>query len=105
MTAFDTPRSRPDAWTPARPDATGYSTPDLSAARRIRIHVTRTRVIETRTVPLAAGPARDPALTRAPAASPDRPSAFARSRLLAALRDGAGLAIIFAGGYLCLLVA
>lgn len=93
MTAFDTPRS----WTTARPESAGYSTPDLSASRRIRIQVTRTRIIETKTVPLAAGSSR--------ARSADQPSAFARSRWLAAMKDAAGLAVLMAGGYLCFLAA
>lgn len=93
MSAFDTPRS----WTTARPQSAGYSTPDLSASRRIRIQVTRTRTIETKTVPLGAEQSRQSVT--------DQPSAFARSRWLAAAKDAAGLAVLMAGGYLCFVAA
>lgn len=81
MTAFNTRRP-----TSALPD---MSTPDLNALRRIRVRVTRTRIVETRP-------------TNVP--DEDRPSSFSRTLYAAALKDFAGLAILALGGYMGLLV-
>lgn len=84
MTAFDTQRP-----TTATPD---MSTSALTGARRIRVRVTRTRVIETTPVPYPS------------ASDTTRPSAFTRTRFLSSLKDFAGLAVLGAGGYVCALV-